>query len=139
MQKTFDVQGPTILFKNVKDSRFPLLSGAMYTQRRYVLGIGVQGGLRAARHKALHAMQNPIPPVRVASGPCQENVLMGKDIDLYQFPVPRWHELEGGRYIGTLGVVVTRDLLTDERNLGVDRQQLTGRDVTASVPHNKWG
>jgi 3-polyprenyl-4-hydroxybenzoate decarboxylase len=30
-----------------------------------------------------------------------ENVYHGDDIDLLKFPVPRWHERDGGRYIGT--------------------------------------
>jgi UbiD family decarboxylase len=139
MQKTCDTQGPALLFENVKGSPYPLFTGAMYTYRRYGLGIGVEGGLRPILRKGLHAMQNPIPPLRVASGPCQENVLTGKDIDLYRFPVPRWHEMDGGRYIGTLGVVVTRDPQTGERNMGIYRQQIMSRDTTGLLATQQVG
>ncbi len=78
MQKVFDTQGPAVLFESVKDSLYPFLSGAMYTYQRYGLGIGVEGNLRTILHKVLEAIQNPIPPVVVDSGPCQENVLAGR-------------------------------------------------------------
>jgi 4-hydroxy-3-polyprenylbenzoate decarboxylase len=51
----------------------------------------------------------PIPPVEVESGPITENVITGKDIDIFKFPVPKWHELDGGRYIGTGIVSINRD------------------------------
>src|SRR3989337_1381493 len=91
-QKAFASRGPAVLFENVKDSPYPLLSGAMYTYRRYGLGIGTSGDLRAILQKALYATQHPIAPVSAPSGPCQEIVLTGSDIDLYKFPVPHWHE-----------------------------------------------
>src|SRR5512141_1039153 len=80
MQKTFDTRGPAVLFENVKDSKYSLLSGAMNTYARYGLGIGTSGDLRTILHRALHAVENPIEPVLVDAGPCQENVQIGKDI-----------------------------------------------------------
>ncbi len=50
-----------------------------------------------------------IPPKVVKSGPILENVLTGKDIDITKFPTPKWHEVDGGRYIGTGSYNVTRD------------------------------
>ncbi len=35
----------------------------------------------------------PIPPLEVETGPVLENVHMGDDVDLLEFPAPRWHEL----------------------------------------------
>ena len=43
----------------------------------------------------------PVPPVEVKSGPVSENILTGDEIDILKFPVPKWQELDGGRYIGT--------------------------------------
>ena len=42
------------------------------------LGTGVEGNLSALLHKVLEAIQNPIPWVVVDSGPCKENMLMGR-------------------------------------------------------------
>jgi 4-hydroxy-3-polyprenylbenzoate decarboxylase len=51
----------------------------------------------------------PVPPRVVAKGAVLENVDRGGAIDLYKFPVPRLHELDGGRYIGTDDLVIMRD------------------------------
>lgn len=139
LQKTFDVQGPAVLFENVKESPYPLLCGAMYTYPRFGLGIGAEGNLRALLRKSLDATENPIAPVTVEAGLCQENVLTGDDIDLYSFPVPYWHEHDGGRFIGTLGLVITRDPDTGKRNVGIYRQQIMGKNETGLLATQQAG
>jgi len=52
---------------------------------------------------------NAVPPRVVESGPIFQNCWEGKEIDLFRFPVPKWHEKDGGRYIGTGDMVITRD------------------------------
>ena len=64
-----------------------------------------------------------IPPVEVASGALLENVRTGDDIDLFKIPVPRWHEHDGGYYIGTGDMVVMRDPDTGWINYGAYRVQ----------------
>jgi 4-hydroxy-3-polyprenylbenzoate decarboxylase len=50
-----------------------------------------------------------IPPRIVKDGPIFENIIKGDDIDITRFPTPKWHEEDGGRYIGTGSFNVTRD------------------------------
>ena len=64
-----------------------------------------------------------IPPVEVASGALLENVKTGDDIDLFKIPVPRWHEHDGGYYIGTGDMVIMRDPDTGWINYGAYRVQ----------------
>ncbi len=64
---------------------------------------------------------SPIPPRVVDSGPVLENVHTGKDINMWEFPVPRWHKEDGGRYIGTADLVITRDPDAGWINLGCYR------------------
>ena len=64
-----------------------------------------------------------IPPVEVASGALLENVKTGDDIDLFKIPVPKWHEHDGGYYIGTGDMVVMRDPDTGWINYGAYRVQ----------------
>jgi 4-hydroxy-3-polyprenylbenzoate decarboxylase len=66
---------------------------------------------------------NTIPPVEVASGAILENVNAGDDIDLFKMPVPRWHEHDGGYYIGTGDMVIMRDPDTGWINYGAYRVQ----------------
>ena len=40
-----------------------------------------------------------IPYHEVESGPICENILTGDDVDVMRFPVPKWHERDGGRYL----------------------------------------
>lgn len=69
----------------------------------------------------------------VPDGPLLENVTAKPDVDLLRFPVPRWHEGDGGRYIGTGCAVVTRDYDTGRINLGAYRMQIQDDGATASV------
>ena len=70
----------------------------------------------------------PIEPRKVKNAPLFENVQKGADIDLFKFPVPKWHELDGGRYIGTDDLVVTRDPEEGWVNVGTYRIMIHGRD-----------
>jgi len=72
-----------------------------------------------------------IPPRVVDSGPIMENVFEGGDIDVLSLPVPFWHEGDGGRYIGTLDVTISRDLDEGWINLGCYRVMVHDRDTLA--------
>jgi UbiD family decarboxylase len=51
----------------------------------------------------------PIPPKFVKDCPLLENVYREGEIDMFKFPTPKWHDKDGGRYIGTGSVDITRD------------------------------
>jgi UbiD family decarboxylase len=67
------------------------------------------------------AQITPIEPEWRADGPVLQNVREGAAVNLLEFPVPRWHEHDGGRYIGTACLVVTRDPEDDWVNVGTYR------------------
>src|SRR6266540_1138551 len=60
-------------------------------------------------------------PVVTKTGSALENVMRDGAVDVLAFPAPLWHELDGGRYIGTGCSVVTRDLDSDWVNVGTYR------------------
>ena len=62
----------------------------------------------------------------VKTGPVLENVQ--KTPDVLAFPSPLWHELDGGRYLGTGCSVVTRDLGSEWVNVGTYRVQVHDRN-----------
>jgi UbiD family decarboxylase len=68
-------------------------------------------------------------PVVVKTGPALQNVQ--KTPDLMVFPAPLWHEMDGGRYIGTGCSVVTKDFDSDWVNVGTYRVQLLDRNHVA--------
>lgn len=69
-----------------------------------------------------------IKPVLVADGPCKENIHIGDKVDLLEFPIPMLHEGDGGRYIGTNHLTISRDLDSDWVNFGMYRHMLHDRN-----------
>ncbi len=116
-------KGPAVLFENVKGYRIPLLAGALTTVRRIALALGLPP--ETPPHQIIREykerVKKPVAPVVVPRGPCKEKIIPAKDLDLYAFPAPWWHELDGGRYIGTLHSVCCRDPEGSWQNSGTHR------------------
>jgi UbiD family decarboxylase len=70
----------------------------------------------------------PIAPRVVGTGPVLENVQRDGEVDLLKFPVPKLHEEDGGRYIGTDDLVVMRDPDPDWVNAATYRVMVHGKD-----------
>jgi len=114
--------GPALLFENIKDHQNTistrLFINGLNNSRRMCMMLGLEKDtpyselIKAVKQR----MRNPIEPEMVETGPVKENVIKGDDIDLFQFPVPKWHPLDGGRYIDTFSSTVTRDPETGEMN-----------------------
>jgi 4-hydroxy-3-polyprenylbenzoate decarboxylase len=77
--------------------------------------------------RAVLADPAAIEPVEVATGPVLEHVIQGDAIDLEAFPVPIWHPLDGGRFIGTASMNILRDPQSGWVNVGTYRNQVFGR------------
>jgi UbiD family decarboxylase len=77
-----------------------------------------------------------IPPVTVKSGVLTENVSSGADVNLLKIPTPKWHEHDGGHYIGTGCMVVMKDPDSGWINYGAYRIQCHDRNV-ASIMTSK--
>jgi UbiD family decarboxylase len=77
----------------------------------------------------------------VTDGAILSNVVAKPEVNLLDFPVPRWHEGDGGRYIGTGCAVVTRDYDTGRINLGAYRMQVQddGRSASVNIEAGKHG
>ena len=71
--------------------------------------------------RAWQAQAAEYDPVAVHGGPVFENVQRDAEVDVLTFPAPFWHELDGGRYIGTGCSVVTKDLDSEWVNVGTYR------------------
>ena len=110
-------------------SGYRILTGSIKTPSRVALCLGLPPSDYTL--EITHTVRERLPqweaslhkfaPQIVQTGPVLENVDSGKDIDLFKFPVPKWHEPDGGRYIGTANSVMTRDPDTGEMNLGTYR------------------
>lgn len=74
-------------------------------------------------------MERRIKPQIVATGPCKENIVKGDDVNLWQFPTPLMHAGDGGRYIGTWHLTVTRDPDNGWANWGIYRHMIHDRNT----------
>ena len=74
-----------------------------------------------ARGRKNSAARSRLKPMEVSSGPITENVDSGDKVDLLKFPTPRWHEHDGGRYIGTGCMVIMEDPDGKWTNVGTYR------------------
>ena len=64
------------------------------------------------------------PPRLVSESKLTENVYAENEMDLLKFPAPKWHEYDGGRYLGAGATVITRDPDTGVVNLGTYRMMV---------------
>ena len=136
-RRCYETQGPAVLFENIKD--YPghrILGGSLGTYRRVALALGLdpETPIPAIHQEYERREQHPIKPVVVDSGPCKENVLMGKDVDLSLFPSPMIHDGDGGRYLGTWDIVVTNDPETGWTNWGMYRFMINTRRTLSGDP-----
>jgi len=117
--------GPALLFDKFKGypEGYRVATNVCGTVRRFATAIGMPPDTgRLDIIKKWRAVDfKPVKPVEVKTGPVMENIHLGNDVNLYEFPVPRYHEHDGGRYIGTGVAVIMRDPDEGYVNVGVQR------------------
>ena len=87
-------------------------------------------------HTWLQAEENDIPAVMVDSGPVQEVIITGEDIDVGALPISRHFEQDAGRYIGS-GILLCKDPDTGVRNLSYQRLQMKSRNRFGASLHSR--
>jgi len=136
IRRVFDIPGggPAVLFKNIKGYRdtvgrqFFAGSFSSYQRIAMIMGLPSESSYKDLVFHYIRGTENPIPPVLVNNGQCKEVIRRDKDIDLLSFPVPHLHPLDGGRYMGTFHLVVTKDPETGLQNVGMYRMMVHDRN-----------
>ena len=128
---------PALLFENVAGhtGQGRVLANMMETMERTALTLGLPLDLSTIevidRLRTRLGKLVPVEPRVLPTGPVMENRKTGKDINILDIPVPRWHSGDGGRYLGTAHLVVTRDPETGEENVGCYRVMVHESDKLA--------
>lgn len=137
----YDIGAPAALFENIKgySDGYRALGAPMgtsskpghslYARTALALGLGPETPVKEIMQSYLKRKETPIKPIVVKSGPCKENILLGKDVDLLKFPVPLIHGGDGGRYIGTWNTVITKDPDSPWVNWGMYRLMVHDRNT----------
>ena len=142
---------PALLFDDI--TGYPrglrVLSASVANARR--LGMTLRLGTSLTDKQLVQALRNrpskwidDAPRYRarvVDSGPICRNVVKSNEVDLLKFPVPLWHEGDGGRFIGTGCAVFTTDPATGVVNAGAYRMQVqdNGRSASINIESGKHG
>jgi 4-hydroxy-3-polyprenylbenzoate decarboxylase len=148
VDRTVKAGGPALLFERPKGSEHPLLINQFGTERRMCLAFGVerlddvggklgdvlemqppQGLVEKVKGLAKLKSIADSRPKSVRSGPCQEVVLCGHDVNLDLLPIQTCWPGDAGPFI-TLPAVITRDPKTGTRNVGMYRMQKIDRRST---------
>ncbi len=124
---------PAVLFDDIPG--YPrgrrIFANANATRRRLALTLGLPLDIERRplmdAFLALTEEGRAIPPKVVKDGPVFENVLRGDDIDVLKFPAPKWHPLDGGRYVGTGVCDILKDPASDWVNIGTYRVMIVDR------------
>jgi len=119
---------PVFLFEKVRGSAFPVMTNLHASRPRLAMAMGC--GPREMQRKFLAAMENPIPPREVNTGPCKDVVITDGAVDLGAIPQIVHHGGDGGPYI-TAAISFARDPETGTYNCAYNRLQITGRDTTS--------
>ncbi len=122
---------PVMLFEQMKgcDPSHRILCNVRVA--RFVVGELTLDAVKAYRRRPKEKQQ-PIPPRLVNTGPVFENIDEGDAVNIRKFPRTKWHEHDGGDYIGTECVVIVKDPDSDWVNLGTYRVMVQD-DKTLSV------
>jgi len=145
--------GKALLFEDVIESRFPVLTNAFGSDRRVCMALGVPDlEVLAERVQQFVQLEPPksfggalrlLPmgldllraiPRKLKTAPCQEVVYRGAEVDLGRLPVLTCWPQDGGPFI-TLPVVITRSLATGKRNAGMYRLQVFDQNTTGMHWH----
>ncbi|MBZ9635434.1 menaquinone biosynthesis decarboxylase [Clostridium sp. FP1] len=142
--------GHALLFKNVKDSEYPVLINSLGTYERMNYGLEVEDlddiaatimdFMDVTNYITLINKVKSIPklarlarvfPKKVKNAPCQEVI---EDADLSKLPILKCWPKDGGRYI-TLPLVITVDPETNQQNVGMYRLQVYDKNTTGMHWH----
>jgi UbiD family decarboxylase len=134
-RRILEKKGPALLFEIVKGYRngrcTKLFVSGLGARSRLALALGFprDAANRELVQYVMKKNRETIAPVVVASGLVKEVIIRGEAIDQTEFPVPKWHYLEGGRYIHMFSCIVTRDPDTGVMNVGIYRGMIGRKDT----------
>ena len=119
---------PAVLFKNVADHGWPVVTGLFSSYRllAHVLGVDPTDKARVLT-EFMRREASPIAPIAYGGGtaPVHEVVMTGDDVDLGKLPVQQHCEGDSGRYV-TIGCMICRDPASGVTNVGTYRHELKG-------------
>ena len=119
---------PVLLFESVKGTPWPVLTNLHASRNRLAAAINAAPDQMLPTY--LRAMEQPIPPRVVATGPVKEVVKRGAEVDLLALPQIVHHDRDAGPYV-TAAISFAKDPATGTWNCAYNRLMVQGRDRTS--------
>lgn len=126
---------PALLFEQIKDSAIGSsvlmnILGSSLNRIALTLGLPIPSTVLGLIEGAKDIFKRRIPPVFVdkSQAPINENLVFEGNIELGLFPALKMWPHDGGRYIGTADVIITRNPDDGHLNLGTYRQMLISKN-----------
>ncbi len=129
--------GPAFMFNNIKDyPEWRTIANPVAGWRRYAVGLGLPADTSVRELYKAYAEREVdlIPPVVVKDGPCKEVVIKGDDVNLFDLPTPMVHDGDGGRYLGTWDIVISKDADSGWVNWGMYRFMIHNERLLTGYP-----
>ena len=126
IRKVSDTDGPALLYENIRGyPGWRVAAGLFATRKLLALALEVPEERLLEHYERLE--QKSLPVEEVPTGPVQEIVITGDDIDISKLPIAVHSEFDKGPYI-TIGVQFAVDPETGIGNLGIHRMLVLGKD-----------
>jgi len=115
---------PKNLNGRVGDIKLTMNCEISQRKAQIALGLPKEASRPQMAETCLEMEEHRIPPIIVdkKTAPVKENVMVGKDVDLYHIPIMRHHEMDGGPYI--VLSTITRDRKSGIYNLSYHRMEV---------------
>ncbi|HEV8531218.1 MAG TPA: UbiD family decarboxylase [Methylomirabilota bacterium] len=119
---------PIVICERLKGSKFPVLTNLHASRSR--LALAMSSAPQDMLRTYLRAMDRPLPPTVVKTGPCKDTIVTGDRINLYDLPQILHHEGDVGAYI-TAAISFAKDPSGESWNCAYNRLMIKGRDTTS--------
>jgi UbiD family decarboxylase len=116
---------PVLLFENVKGTSFPVVTNLHASRGRLAAAINAAPDRMLPTY--LRAMERPLPPRVIATGPVKDVVRRGAEVDLGLLPQIVHHDRDAGPYV-TAAISFAKDPASDTWNCAYNRLMIQGRD-----------
>jgi 4-hydroxy-3-polyprenylbenzoate decarboxylase len=137
MRRCCEEKLPAPFFLKIKDYEkgYTIFGNPLASFRRLAIALDMDPDASYSEilRKFDEGRKNVIKPNLVKDAPCKENIHIGDEVDLYEFPAPLIHHGDGGRYLCTWNINVTKDPDSNWINWGTYRAMIHTKDMMGGL------
>ena len=119
------LSGKTLIFENLKNFDVPLCANVLGSSKHVSMALETTEDQIFPEWKKTK-ISCWLSPTCLSEGPCHEMIVKREDIDLFRYPILKWHPYDAGPYI-TLGALISKDPETKQQNMGFYRLMVQGK------------